>query len=39
MYERLNQTERYNGKNFKYIDIIKFDIKNLKNEILNFQIN
>lgn len=39
MYERLNQTEIYNEKNFKYIDIIKFDIKNLKNEILNFQIN
>lgn len=39
MYERLNQVEIYNGKNFKYIDIIKFDIKELKNEILNFQIN
>lgn len=39
MYERLNQTEIYNEKNFKYIDIIKFDIKELKNEILDFQIN
>lgn len=39
MYERLNQTEIYNGKYFKYIDIIKFDIKDLKNEILTFQIN
>ena len=39
MYKMLDQTEIYNEKHFKYIDIIKFDIKDLKNEILNFQIN